>query len=62
LEILNQYETLSQKLDINILNVKFEKDKLEIDFIGKFIKAINFLNFSEKMNDIISFRCEYQKK
>ena len=61
IQILKQYELLSQKVDVDIINISFQGDNLYIDFSGKFINSINYLYISEKMNKIISVSFRYEK-
>lgn len=61
IEILKQYESLSQYLKIDIIDINFNKNILKIECTGKYINSINFLSLVEKMNKILSFNCEYKE-
>ncbi|MCK5294508.1 MAG: hypothetical protein KAJ49_07650 [Arcobacteraceae bacterium] len=60
IQILKQYELLAQNLTINITNINFQTNNLYIEFNGKYLNSIGFLNIVEKMNKISFLNFSYE--
>jgi hypothetical protein len=60
LDILKSYEKLAKSLEIDISNIEFTKNYIELDFQGEYKNTINFFYTIDRINNIVSFSLEYK--
>ena len=59
LQILQRYESLANKYNIEIKNINFTNKYTKLTFQGEYLNSITFFKILERLNDIISFDLTY---